>query len=312
MPTAALMRVQASQHPHDSRLALLLAGQIRTFEEQPVRRALIRSVIKPYGAAVFAHLSPEHSIAKWHDSTRSDDRPRQTATPLALARLIRDEFAPGFLRIQTDSELIAKQPQWVGHLRGDSRQYSALMLRWLVLLHAIKGEEVAGGGRRFLLVLRIRPDVVLRCTFPPSWVLQLAEGRASSLLAPHSALVSRDFLVLMDRRAADTALAAYVFANTSRDCQLKAELCVPSLLLARNLSVGLLDQEAASIVRPPSVRCSSLAAAGSFDCGRTFLTTVGGSRCCATQAALPWNLTRKRQFWSCRNRSRGGSMCMHL
>ena len=111
-------------------------------------KGLIRSVIVPCGAAVFAHLSPEYSVAQWHNSTSNEDRIRPTVSLPALAQLIRDELQPSFFRIQTDSQLVAQQPQWIGRLRGDSGQYSALMLRWLLLLNAVKDREEAAGGRR--------------------------------------------------------------------------------------------------------------------------------------------------------------------
>lgn len=289
----AFARARRFRHmPADSGTALLLAGQIRTFEEQPVRRALMRSVVAPTGAAIFAHLSPEYSSAVWHHQTSEGERPHQTVTLEALERLIRNELEPRHLTIQTDEELKTQQAHWAGHVRGDSRQYSSLLLRWLLLLKSLEQAE-AEAGRRFALILRMRPDVVLECVLQPA----LPSIRQ---LSTYDVVVSRDFLALMDRRAAGVALTAYVLANHSRDCRLKAELCVPSLLIERNLSVGVLA-DGVSIVRPPTVRsaaCSSPVAPSSFDCGRALLAAERvGRTACAIGSARPWNMTARRHKW---------------
>ena len=39
-------------------VAVLLAGQIRSLAEPPVRRELLLNVVRPTGASVLAHLSP--------------------------------------------------------------------------------------------------------------------------------------------------------------------------------------------------------------------------------------------------------------
>ena len=300
-------------------LAVLLAGQIRTFEEADVRRSLLHNVIDPTSASVFAHLAAEHSYAPWHHLTSETFSVpnRSNDTWRLLLRRIEREMHPRLrlLRIMSDDELLATSPIWVGPLLGDSALQSALMLRWYLLLDAMSAEE-AIRSQPFNLVLRLRPDAVLPCSLPMSWTTSTSS--AESALAPHQVLVSRDYAMLALRQAATVGLAAYLVANRTAACRIKVELCLGGVLLARNFSVGVMPQPGAVIVRPQAIcAASAVLAEPSYDghlqpqrphlgCGREVLPQrlVHGqtpnrskTKSCSATSARPWNLTTRLRYW---------------
>jgi hypothetical protein len=135
--------------PHVARpqssLALLLAGQIRTFVEPQVRHELYRTIVSSSQAVTFAHLSPESTYAPWHlrGSSRASWQPgrrlashevmlNETVVQLVV-RETRALFRPTFLRVETDTAT-TNHTRWTGRLRGDSAASSVLAFRWLLLL----------------------------------------------------------------------------------------------------------------------------------------------------------------------------------
>ena len=278
---------------HD--LCVLLAGQIRTFQENDVRRALALVIQQ---AVVFAHLSPEQTVASWHPAQVAH-RVEGNSISLSLIRDIRSEFQPRLLEVMTDEQVLASN-RWGGHLIGDAGQWSILMLRWLLLFEVMVADE-RRHAYRFGNVLRMRPDALLMCT--PS--------RQPVAMAPFDVLVARDYAVLMVRDAAEIVLTAYLHANRSAMCHIKFELCVPALALTRGLAVGVMRPSAA-VVRPASFcnRSQSEKIGGAGGCGRAELNKVLGLRgdgravrattslpACAGHSAPAWNMTARLLYW---------------
>ena len=145
----------ATLHP----LALLLAGQVRTLQEERMRAELLSAVVQPSNAAVFAHLSPEESPAAWHFGPvggRSDPSQVAPAATAALsagfAAAFRREFRPVFFELVADAELQG-HPRWAGELLGSVRTQSALYFRWLLLHDAVERREAAAHPARVWVLL---------------------------------------------------------------------------------------------------------------------------------------------------------------
>ena len=241
----------ATLHP----LALLLAGQVRTLQEERMRAELLSAVVQPSNAAVFAHLSPEESPAAWHFGPvggRSDPSQVAPAATAALsagfAAAFRREFRPVFFELVADAELQGHR-RWAGELLGSVRAQSALYFRWLLLHDAVERREAAA-ARRFAYVLRLRPDILPGCALRPPSVAQLLEPGLD-------AVALSDQLVLLRRSAVRVALRAYVAAPASPHCRLAPELCVDALLLLANFSLARARQGSATLVRSESM-CQSM------------------------------------------------------
>ena len=241
------------QHDRPShQLAVLLAGQARTFLEPRVRQQLLNAVSS---SSLFAHLSTEHSYAEWHNfSVPVSPAPALTANRLtaSLRREFRGKLA--YSRVESDEE-VSTSSRWIGPVAG---MFSALFLRWLLLDVALQHEEHRRGSL-FRFVLRLRPDLVLLCSVPSD---------LAAWMGDHDALQQGDWALLMKRRAADLALGAYLHANLTYFCSHRIEACVPSLLVSRNYSVASV-KGFAWVVRPETF-CSALSGklSESLGCGR--------------------------------------------
>ena len=272
----------------NSSLAVLIAGQIRAFVEPQVQLEVYRTAVSATSAAVFAHLSPEHSYAPWHHRGISPEPRLNQSTIRLLIRTVRMLFHPIFLSVEADRAL-ASHSRWVGDLKEDSAGGSALAFRWLLLYDAMSSAE-AKRGRIFLYVLRLRPDALLLC--------QLANPLV--MLGNYSAVVDKDVALLARREAASVGLAAYHLASETKACELKRELCVPAVLLRHGFSVGVM-RPGAVIVRPKSL-CQALQS-GSFtldssvSCGRQQLALL---RPFCRESPRLWNLTRGTLYWRSR------------
>ena len=124
-----------------SDLAVLIAGQIRTFEEFNVRLALrhtfgLDQVPRNKAlVAFFFHVSSEHTYAKWHSRWHSLNNISQTIRLHELRRQIELELHPRYLNIASD-DTTRRSRMWSGTLIGDSEGQSLLMFRWLLLREA--------------------------------------------------------------------------------------------------------------------------------------------------------------------------------
>ena len=269
-------------------IAAVLAGQLRTLSETLVQRESYQALVRPTHAAVFAHVSFEHSYAPWH-KLNGDVHHIDAEQKERIINAIRDLFKPVYFQIASDSE-VEQNSRWVGRTDGAAGEQSVLFFRWLLLLEAIRLEENRRGSK-FSLVLRWRPDVVLLCELPAD-VLRWMHG--------YSAVQAGDQAIVMTRSAATVALSSYLHASNSPACKLKIELCVPGILLAHNFSVATMGQPGAAIVRPEFF-CSHashevmLKHDPRLSCGRSYL----GSRkqICATDPRV-YNMTARMQFWS--------------
>ena len=281
------------QQQKGAALAVLLAGQIRTFEDPAVHSRVVAT--SGGSASLFAHLSSEHSYASWHRTVGIPLNGAPASSSVGtLAANLQQLFGASLklLTMQTDAELLSMHygHEWVGSLMGDSQSQSLLMLRWAILLRAVKHHE-AERGHGFKFVLRMRPDAVLLCNLP-----SLHAHEAAPLLGPYRAVASRDFVLLMDRQAADVALSAYYLANSSFACRAKVELCAPGLLVERNFSVGTMSM-LGSLVRPAWVCRTSASLVGcSPDEIAAQRRTPAAQVCSVATAARPWNLTARLQF----------------
>ena len=247
-PAVAMHRnMQPSRGRSDATLlplALALAGQVRTLQEERMRTELFRTVVRPSGAAVFAHLSPEDYAAAWHFGRKNSSSivAPPTMVPLfdGFEAAFRRQFQPEFFALVADAEL-ERHRRWTGALPGAVRPQSALYLRWLVLYDAVERHE-RETARRFAYVLRLRPDMLPGCVLTPQSVAQLLEPGLDAVSVG-------DQLVLLRRSAVRVALRVYLAAPTSAHCRLAPELCVDAILLLANRSLARARPGTAVIVR---------------------------------------------------------------
>ena len=280
--------------PEASSVALLLAGQARTFVEQQVRQDLYDTVARPTRATLFAHLSMEHEYASWHNFSALTPSSEKHASAL-IVDAIRQQFTPvAYLRVQSDRDVASTSSLWRGTLQHLQRQ-SVLYLRWLLLHRALVAEEQRRGSL-FKVVLRARPDLLLTCALPHADAL-------AAWMSNYDAVQHGDVVLIARRAAAEVALQAYLYANTTWSCGIKIELCVPGLLASRNLLLGTLLPGTFAVVRPHEF-CARAELQQSRNrlpdwlaCGRSHLATRR-SRCSA--APRSWNLTHHEQFWLAR------------
>lgn len=279
-------------------VAVLLAGQIRSLAEPPVRRELLLNVVRPTGASVLAHLSPEHEYSAWHNfSVGSVARDvTDDARTEALAAALRHDLRPVYLCIEPD-EVVRNHPRWRGALLHRPQRWSVLFFRWLLLHGALQAEERRRGAA-YTLVFRLRPDLLLTCTLPePPDVL--------NWMGAYSALQHGDAALLMRRDAADVALRIYLHANATAPCAVAVEICVPGLLALRGHTVASMKLNTVALVRPEAFcgRPSSARLPEWLSCGRSSLSEgppTTRPRCTATaarSATQAWNLTAHVQHW---------------
>ena len=268
-------------------IALLLAGQIRSFSERLLQRDTHAHFVQALSAAVFAHLSFEHSYAPWHKLIVNESSANEQ---LRISSSIRRLFRPVYFQTLTDAEVM-KSSSWVGRASGATSEQSVLFLRWLLLLEAMRSDERVRGSR-YGLVLRMRPDATFLCKLPsdlPRW------------MNGFDAVQEGDQVMLMTREAASVALSVYLHGPQSAPCRLKVELCVPAVLSAHNLSVANMGQPGAALVRPEAfcVHAASVAMLQhdpKLSCGRTFLGATHKPLCRDPPRA--WNLSARLTYWS--------------
>ena len=261
-------RAEASAR-HQSSCAILLAGQMRSLAEPDTLRALRRHVLDATNSSVFAHLNIEdNSSPSWAAHMIDHSNRSDLGVHASRVHAVRRSLNPIYMRIEPDW-FVVQHPRWVGSLRGQPGEQDILFFRWLILREAMEAEETAR-GRKFKLVLRLRPDTVPLCELPRD----LASWGAD-------ALISDDIAVLMRREVASVALDIYSHAEALPACRLKFELCVPALLESEGFSVFDLRPTstcggAFAIVRSQSF-CddpASLSYPPNMRCGRTQLSRV--------------------------------------
>ena len=271
-------------------VAVLLAGQARTLREPQVRQELLKNVVRPTSAALFAHISPQHDYAPWHNySFVADDGDPEDD----LATALRREFDPlPYLRVEPDEQVIRRRQQSNG---GSNRWYGAipwlerpsvLFFRWVLLLEALEVDE-RRRANRYGVVLRLRPDLVLTCQLPADPL---------TMLGGYDVVQHGDLALFMRREAASIALSMYQQAHESQPCALKVELCVPGLLVLRNYSVGTMVPGTVALVRPAAFCSNSRKwkAPEWLACGRKYLGQPK-PRCRA--APRVWNLSEHVRYW---------------
>ena len=282
-------RVMQNAPPASTSLAVLLAGQVRTLSEPAVLDNLRRDIVQHMGAIVFAHVSIEHTYS-WHlhlanmstrwKATDSGTHPRVDAIKRALM--------PVYMRVESDLDIVG-HPKWAGSLHGQPGEADTLFFRWLLLRDALVSEE-AVRGTRFAFVLRLRPDLVMRCRLsrdPTLWM-----GR-------FHAVQDADLAMLMRREAAQLALGIYTRAEKLPACLLKVELCVPALLAASGFAVAEVNGNFTAIVRSQAFCDGPVATAiqaKNMKCGRAF---VGGSAkpWCSSTPLQAWAISRHVEKW---------------
>ena len=201
-------------------VAILVAGQIRTFEERAVQLNLRDKLVKPNQADVYFSLSPEDSPADWYNRYLfPQNKSVQLSSTIGADRLgsimtsVR-AFRPVYISIATDSDIAREQStQWHGLLQNAYRIYkqSHLVFRWqLLLIEASKHE--AKRGERYDLLVRMRPDFFVTCA--PLDLRTLFREKAEKF----DALFQNDFFMAARRAAAEVALRVYDLTRTFPPC----------------------------------------------------------------------------------------------
>ena len=293
-------------------LALLLAGQVRTFREKDLQNAIFNNVVRPTGATVFAHLSPEATYANWYfghagrNLSRSQDAQESLISvgqsDEDFIRSFTQQYRPAFAAFSADTEM-HQHPLWTGAVLGDASPQSVLFFRWLVLHEQmVDFERTRVGGVEFAFVLRLRPDALVRCILDRETIMQWLSVHH----AVHDAYAT-DFSLLMRREVAKYALTVYATANTTSYCTFKVELCVPGALISRDLDVGIVDNFTALVRSPATCKMlqNSRSPVGHIEeiaCGRRYLeaasaSSTGLGSCAHERKVLNHTMSAKVRPW---------------
>ena len=279
-------------HQTQAAVALLLAGQTRTFGEKTVRDRLLQTIAIPQRADCYLHLSPEFVEASWHHNTKINWPVQGKDNSMDTPGKIRSAFKS--LNIDVSAAYVASDEKmmthqlWRGFLQGDMRTRSVLALRWLILYQDVQSVERSRKAPYKWLV-RSRPDYVLPCTWETSKYLE-------RLPRAFVAAVDGDHFIVMRPSAAASSLTAYSHANKSDACKIKLELCVPALLRAAGFRVAIYASQNGRVVRPQNdCAISALqrhekgkaALPDHLSCGREVVYSK--ARACSNSPNGPWN-----------------------
>ena len=197
-------------------VAILVAGQIRTFEERAVQLNLYDKLVSPNKADVYFSLSHEDSPADWYNRIiplHPQNKSVQLSSTIDADRL-HALFRPVYCSIVNDSEIVRERSaDWQGLLQNTYKIYnqSHLVFRWQILLIEASQHE-AKRGERYEFIVRMRPDFFISCT--PLDLRALFREKAEKF----DALFEPDFFMAARRAAAEVALSVCDLTRTFPPC----------------------------------------------------------------------------------------------
>lgn len=221
------------------RVACALAGELRTLSR--LRHRFVEDVKKPLQADIFAHVSSGSTTRPW--KLRHCHSFINASVSVHAVLAIKQILEPVSFVVDSGLDYLEDSAVYVNDTLAALTAFG-LLTRWERLLEAILTHERAT-QLAYNWVIRMRPDLLFSCRLTP---LFLAD------LGPRSAQQADSFTI-MDRRTATHVLRARsILASCS--CRIGIEFCVPSLLLAAN--VTFVEVEISDILR--TVSCAAAVA----------------------------------------------------
>ena len=232
-----------------SKVAVAMAGEIRTFADKRVRGHFIRAISPPINRPdIFLHLSHQFTVPGWKGDKVEIDKLRQRAPRSAVRRAlewnIKSELQPVSMVVASNSDL-KQHPLWAESSPSDAENIVVrgnlkfLHLRWFALHEAIEEEE----RRRkvpYRFIVRTRPDY--------AYAGHLDYRNLGMSPLNNFGLFDYDFFAILSRSAARLALRVAVNCTELEfaPCRLRAEMIVPALLRRHGHRVGKISSFSAS------------------------------------------------------------------
>ena len=167
------------------KVALCVAGEIRTFFQEDVQSNFKSALLDPLHPDLFFQVSVE-------DSSRLKPSPFKTvAVETARQRML--SLKPTQVNIATDLQL-ETHTLWL----GDFIPFAHLSFRWSLCLNDIEDEEKRGGFQ-YQWIIRTRPDLIWTCSLPQ----QFTWASVANII------FIWDMVVVMDRAHAQIVLRQY-------------------------------------------------------------------------------------------------------
>jgi hypothetical protein len=209
-----LICVSRREHSHDERgrVALLLAGQLRTLSEPEVLGNLRIAILEALRPDVFLSVSRSHTYSWQIDHYEG----LEDLAPTNASQLRK------ILRVLNPVKVSVSKDEVIGLDRITRRVPMAYtFLRFKQLLDMMLHHE-ASSGFHYEWVIRVRPDLVYACSFK-SLLYQAALGK--------KVYMQWDYIAIMSREAAPLALNLVFEADQFMPCFVfQAELCLQAIL----------------------------------------------------------------------------------
>ncbi len=212
------------------RIALLLAGQLRTLSEQEVLGNLRITILEALRPDVFLSVSLTHTYSWQADYFEALEN--VAPTNASQLREILHALNPVNISISNDE---------ISRFNGRMRRVpmSDTFLRFRQLLNMVLYHERISGFR-YQWVIRTRPDLVYGCSLK-SLLHESSLGK--------KVYVQWDFLAIMSHQAAPLALNLFFEADQFMPCfAFQAELCLSAVLWKHG--IPYFDAGVAKIWRP--------------------------------------------------------------
>lgn len=255
---------------NQNRIALLLAGELRTLSDLEVRQSLLRSIVGPLNPETFLHVSDSHGYT-WQRSkyVGIDNFTATNASELFdITTALRPVNMSVFRNVTDDGERQVPMRH--------------LLIRWKLLLDMMIAREDTA-GRMYDWVIRARPDLVYECSFA-----RFRYEDSSITRVFHQ----WDFFAVAPRHVAPIVLNLLFEADQFQPCFVyQPELCLAAVLWKHR--IPLYNMRASSIFRPKE--CQLHATNVSCNSGITIPTESDLQECVWNMK--PVNFTKASASW---------------
>ena len=225
-----LKQKHASEGAFTPRIAIALAGQIRTLSEQDVLDNLREVVVEPLRATVFLHVSAE-STYTW----QANNWVNYVGKRAENVQAIREALRPVYMNVTDDVD--------ISEVRFELPQ-ARLMKRWFILMTEILKHE-RDVGLEFDWVIRTRPDLAYNCRLLE--FLPFAHNEVNH--ASQAAYLFWDFIAIIPRPVLEIALGMVLEAQGFVPCLIRTELCLHAVLEKHSIPYYLMLEPFVHLVR---------------------------------------------------------------
>lgn len=198
----------------DTNIAVLVAGEIRSFENIETRKHFIKAVLEPNQFPdLFFHLSHQASFPQWKTNTKLHIKKNSNAKNIQLENDIKNEFNPIIMKFMTSPS----------NKHASFARFSQIFARWNYLLNDMKKQEIIR-GYQYKYVFRTRPDI--------GYVgkMDIKTFQLNDLKHQDYGIFLIDYFALFTRNAAEIALNPDLECLNYPPCHLRVEMIIPTLM----------------------------------------------------------------------------------